>query len=436
MRGLFTNSGLAPSTQLSASPYRWYALAILTLAQACHALDRSIIGLVLEPVRREFNLTDTQLGFLAGLAYGLAFSIAALPMGLLGDRFNRRNMLACVLVLWSGLTALCGFARSYTFLVLARIAVATAEAGGPPTGMSLISDYFSRRQRTTAIGIWYLSAAIGIVLTFVLGGYVAQHYGWRSAFFLAGLPGLVMAIVIIFSLREPPRGGSDPVTALEATPSLATAVMIVLRRPSVLNSVAGITIVAATISSSSTWMPSFLIRHHGFTISQAGNATAIGFGGCCAIGGLGAAFLSDRLANASGRFRPGQAALVAAFAAFGALFLSIALMLVRTPHATIVLLCCYCLLCQGPIAPANGLVMTLLPARVRGFAVAIIQLSANLVGYGLGPTLVGVISDHIGGNDSLRWGLISVLILNSWAVIHFLFSARYAAADYARLSER
>jgi MFS family permease len=405
------------------------------MAQACHSLDRSIVGLVLEPVRREFHLTDTQLGFLAGLVYGLAFSIAALPMGFLGDRVNRRNMLACVLLLWSGLTALCGFARSYLFLVLARIAVATAEAGGPPTGVSLISDYFNRRQRTTAIGIWYLSSAIGIVLTYVVGGYVAQHYGWRSGFFLAGMPGLVMAIVIIFSLREPPRGGSDPVATLEAAPSVGAALLIVLRRPSVLNSIAGITIVAATISSSSTWMPSFLIRDHGFTISQAGTATALGFGGCCAIGGLGAAFLSDRLANGADGFRPGRAALVASFAAFGALLLSIGLVLVRTPVAAIVLLCLYCLLCQGPFAPANGLVMTLLPARVRGFAVSIIQMLANLIGYGIGPTLVGVISDHIGGRHSLRWGLMSVLILNIWAAIHFLFAARYAAADYARLGE-
>jgi MFS family permease len=171
--------------------YPWYVLGILTLAQTCHGIDRAIIGLVLAPVGREFALTDGQLGMLAGFAYGIFFALATLPFGIAVDNWNRRNLMAAALTLWSGATALCGLATGFWTLVIGRAAVGTAEAGGSPTGMSLLSDYFGQDRRATAIGIWYLSSGIGLAIAFVVGGAIVQSVGWRWAFVAAGVPALL-----------------------------------------------------------------------------------------------------------------------------------------------------------------------------------------------------------------------------------------------------
>ena len=173
--------------------YRWYVLAILTIAQTCHGIDRAIIGLVLKPLGDEFSLSGEQLGILAGLAYGIPFAIAALPFGYAVDRFNRKNLMTLALGAWSGATALCGAATGFWTMLMGRAAVGVAEAGGSPTGMSLLSDYFGPDKRATAIGIWYLSTGIGTALAFFLGGWIVEFYGWRWAFVAAGIPGLMLA---------------------------------------------------------------------------------------------------------------------------------------------------------------------------------------------------------------------------------------------------
>lgn len=189
--------------------YRWYVLALLTASQVCSYMDRTIIGLVIEPVRAEFGLSDGQMGFLSGLAFGIAFAVTALPFGWLVDRCNRAKLLALVVALWSLLTMLCGMAQSYLMLLASRMSVGAAEAGGSPTGVSIISDYFAPKERSSAIAIWYSSATLAVIVTFLFGGYVAQHYGWRATFLFAGIPGLVIALLIFFTLREPVRGARD-----------------------------------------------------------------------------------------------------------------------------------------------------------------------------------------------------------------------------------
>ena len=179
-----------PDARPDIGRYPWYVLGILTLEQTCHGIDRAVIGLVLAPVGREFALSDGQLGILAGFAYGIFFALAALPFGIAVDSWNRRNLMAAALTLWSGATALCGLATGFWTLVIGRAAVGTAEAGGSPTGMSLLSDYFGEDRRATAIGIWYLSSGIGLAIAFLVGGAIVQSAGWRWAFVAAGVPGL------------------------------------------------------------------------------------------------------------------------------------------------------------------------------------------------------------------------------------------------------
>ena len=154
---------------------RWYVLGILTLAQTCHGIDRAVIGLVLKPLGAEFNLSGEQLGLLAGLGYGLPFAIAAIPFGYAVDKFNRKTLMTLALTAWSAATAVCGAAAGFWSLLAGRASVGVAEAGGSPTGMSLLSDYFGTDKRSTAIGIWYLSSGIGFALAFFIGGWIVEH---------------------------------------------------------------------------------------------------------------------------------------------------------------------------------------------------------------------------------------------------------------------
>ena len=181
--------------------YRWYVLAILTIAQTCHGIDRAIIGLVLQPVGQEFGLTGAQLGLLAGVAYGVPFALAAIPFGYAVDRYNRKTLMTFALSAWSAATALCGAVTGFWTMLAGRAAVGVAEAGGSPTGMSLLSDYFGTDKRSTAIGIWYLSSGIGTAVAFFVGGWIVVEYGWRWAFVAAGIPGLLLAPFLFFTVR-------------------------------------------------------------------------------------------------------------------------------------------------------------------------------------------------------------------------------------------
>ncbi|MEA3132564.1 MAG: hypothetical protein QOG17_410, partial [Gammaproteobacteria bacterium] len=187
----------------------WYALTIMLLVYSCHFLDRAVLSLVAEPVRKEFGLSDSQLGMLNGFAFGLMFAVAGIPIGLLVDRINRSRLLACMVFLWSSATALCGLAQSYLALLTGRMAVGAAEAGGAPTSLSLMSDYFPPRLRSTAVGFYYLGNAVGGLMIFLVGSRVAAQYGWRAALLVAAVPGIALAVVAFATLREPVRGGTE-----------------------------------------------------------------------------------------------------------------------------------------------------------------------------------------------------------------------------------
>jgi len=206
------------TTGATRTSYRWYVLAILTVAQTCHGIDRAIIGLVLKPLGQEFHLTGAQLGLLAGAAYGIPFALTAIPFGYAVDRYNRKALMSAALAAWSGATALCGAATGFWSMLAGRAAVGVAEAGGSPTGMSLLSDYFGTDKRSTAIGIWYLSSGIGFALAFFVGGWIVADYGWRWAFVAAGVPGLLLAPVLFLTVREPTRGQQDAVPAHSEAP--------------------------------------------------------------------------------------------------------------------------------------------------------------------------------------------------------------------------
>lgn len=391
------------------SGYRWYVLAILTLAQTCHGIDRAVVGLVLKPIGDEFGLSGQQLGLLAGLAYGLPLALAAIPIGYAVDRSNRKLLLSCALTAWSGATALCAAATGYWSLLAGRAAVGVAEAGGSPTGMSILSDYFGRDKRATAIGIWYLSAGIGFAIAFFAGGMIVSVYGWRATFLLAGIPGLLLAPVLLMTVREPARGlldTAEPVLKSSLWPRLQE----LLARPGMAFSIAAITCIATGIYGMSTWLATFLVESRGMPITQAGTTVAIAYGLLGSVGGLGAGWGVDRFNARRGGFDPARTALIASAIPLLTAICGIAAVSLTNLPMAIVFVMGAGLFSASYNGPVNAMIVTQAGPNLRGLAISTVQTSANLIGVGLGTWLIGKVSDVVGGTAGLAWGIGTAMI--------------------------
>ncbi len=415
-----------PDAGHDAGRYPWYVLGILTLAQTCHGIDRAVIGLVLAPVGREFALSDGQLGILAGFAYGIFFALAALPFGIAVDSCNRRNLMAAALTLWSGATALCGLATGFWTLVIGRAAVGTAEAGGSPTGMSLLSDYFGEDRRATAIGIWYLSSGIGLAIAFLVGGAIVQSAGWRWAFVAAGVPGLLLAPILLLTVREPRRGGLDGATRAQHSEraGLIQRIGLLAARPGLLQCIGAIVLIAAGIYGMSTWLTTFLIRVHAMPIGRAGMIIAIAYGGLGSLGGFLAGWVIDAINRRRGGFDPARTALFGAIIPLLTAITGIGTMLVHDLQPMLVLLMACGFLSASYNGPIYAVIVTIAGPRLRGLAVSMVQLGANLIGVGAGTYLIGAVSDYVGGNEGIAWGIGIAMLFTFAGGLMLLMASR------------
>src|ERR1700722_904041 len=201
----------AAESQLTTLGRRWYVLIVLTLVYALSIADRYVMSTLIEPIKADLHLSDTAIGFLTGVALALFYVTAGLPLAAFADRTNRRTMIACALGVWSVMTACCGAAQSFSQLLLARIGVGIGEAGGTPPSTSLVSDYFPWRRRAFALSVYSVGASLGSMLG-SRAGYASDAWGWRAAFFLLGIPGIVLAVVLMATVREPKRGQLDAAT--------------------------------------------------------------------------------------------------------------------------------------------------------------------------------------------------------------------------------
>jgi predicted MFS family arabinose efflux permease len=413
----------AKADQSATTSYRWYVLAVLTLAQTCHGIDRAIIGLVLRPLGQEYDLSGAQLGLLAGVAYGIPFALAAIPFGYAVDRFNRKVLMSAALAAWSGATVLCGAATGFWSMLAGRAAVGVAEAGGSPTGMSLLSDYFGSDRRSTAIGIWYLSSGIGTALAFFAGGWIVAEYGWRWAFIVAGVPGLLLAPFLFFTVREPKRGQQDAAVGHSDAP-LSQRLRLLLTRPGIAYAIAAITCIATGIYGMSTWLASFLVDSHSMSLPDAGLVVAIAYGILGSIGGLAAGWGADRINAKRGGFDPALTMLLAS-----AIPLLTAISGVLAVSAGDVSLAVGLLMVAGLLSasyngPVYAVIVTIAGPQLRGLAVSGVQMSANLIGVGLGAWLIGKVSDVVGGSDGVAWGIGTAMLFCIAGALLLLMASR------------
>lgn len=421
-----STAAVTTSPAAAGPAYRWYCLTVLTLVYSCHFLDRAVVQIVIEPVRAEFQLTDSQLGLLTGLGFAVMFALASVPIGLLVDRVNRRNLLAGVVFVWSGATAICGFAQSYATLLLARMGVGAAEAGGAPTSMSIIADIFPPQRRATAIGFFYMNTVLGALAVALIGRHVAEAYGWRAAFFVAGVPGIVLAILLLLTVKEPQRGGADAGAAVTRV-SVGTALRTIARQPTLVALLIAVPLASAAVSALATWLSPYFMRVHHMTLSQAADVLAIATGPFAAAGSLLGGALSDRV----GRTNPARRFDVCAAAMLVAIPVAAGMTLAVDRSFAIGCSVFAVALVFAVIPIGFGSMLVLTSAGMRGTTASVMQLFSNLVGFGVGPFAVGWLSDLRGGPDSLRFAILTVTVFCCVASALAFWRARSSLARRA-----
>lgn len=382
----------------------WTALALLTATNVLMSLDRTIPQLIAEPVKIEFGLTDAQLGAFIGIAFGLSYGVAGLVIGPLVDRHNRRSLLALILSVWSGMTFLTGMATSYLWLLVTRAGLGAAEAGGNPAALSIIGDLFPPEKRSSAIGIYKIGVPLGIFLASALVGLLATDFGWRTVFFVAGVPGFIVAILIWRGVAEPKRGAQEgvPGGAYQPVPYL-TAVRFVLSDRRVMPLTIGLFVSVFAGAAIYAFLASFLQRIHGVSLDQVGLIVGVG-AGISALSPVVIGLLGDKVS------RGGSRLLLYYLAALNGLAGSAAVFLLTQDGLWLVVggILAWQFFSMGLTTPGMAALITLTPAGMRGTIIAFISVGNMLLGFGLGPFVVGLVSDAIGTADSLQLSLIIV----------------------------
>lgn len=410
------------------SKNRHYALALLTLTYVFNFVDRQLLSILIEPIKMEFNASDTEMGLLYGFAFALFYTTLAIPVARLADKHNRRNIVAIAATLWSALTMLCGLATNYWQLFLLRIGVAIGEAGGVPPSQSMITDHYPPHQRTKAMAVFASATFIGGLIAYVGGAYIAEHYGWRMAFIVVGAPGILLAVMLRYTTVEPQRGRFDQ--SKESAPQNAT-LRATLRSMWQIRSLrymlVGIGFASMAGYAIGLWAPSFLIRVHDVSLQQAGSMlgiVGISFG---LFGSFFGAAVCDHLAvNKRGWMLFMPALSLAISLPFMLLFL-------YWPQGEVTVIgessipnaiWAYCLTAffgSWWAAPTYVAVQEVVPPHQRTLACAILLFVMNLAGFGLGPLLVGMMTDALTPEFGVLAIRYSLLIMMSAYIVAMTF---------------
>ena len=407
---------------------RNYALSVLVVVYTFNFIDRQILSILLEPIKQDLGLSDTQLGLLTGFAFALFYATLGIPIARYADRSNRRNLIALSLTIWSAMTAVSGLAQNFWHLLIARIGVGVGEAGCSPPAHSMIADYFPAEKRATALGIYSLGIPVGILFGFVAGGWLNEFFGWRVAFFVVGVPGILLAILVRLSLREPPRGMAEGRVDVAPQPGVMETFHYLWTKRSFRHLAFGAALTAFVGYGVVTWVPSFLIRSYGMTTGDAGTYLGLILG---IPGGIGIAlggWMADRYGSRDTRW---YLWIVSVALLIGVPF-SFGIYLTESAFAALLFLIVPVALGNFYQATTFSQTQGLVGLRMRSVAAAVLLFILNIIGLGLGPQAVGVLSDHLAdeyGQESLRYSLFLLSFINIWAAYHFYMAGKYLKQD-------
>jgi MFS family permease len=410
--------------------YTRYALGLLLVVYVVNFLDRQVVAILLQSIKRDLDLSDTQLGAFSGIAFAFLYSILGVPIARWADRGVRRSIIALALFVWSGMTALQGLATSFFWLFAARVGVGIGEAGCSPPAHSMLADLFEPKRRATALSIYALGIPIGGAIGLVGGGWLLANFDWRTALVVVGLPGLGLALLVRLTLREPTRGWWEGgVRASAAPPPLAEVARVLRARRSFVHMALAGALHAFYGYGAGTFNPAFLERVHALSPLEIG----VWLGAIAATTGVAGTFLggwlSDRLSARDLRWYAWLPALGSvAVVPFVLLFY-----LWPDGRTALALAALPAILAGLYLGPTFAMTQALVPARMRAQAAAVLLLILNLIGLALGPQFVGLLSDLLAprlGVESLRWALLVTVVVGAlWSVLHYLQAAKTLRED-------
>ena len=416
-------------TPRSSNAYRAYVLCILVLVYTFNFIDRQIVGILAIPIKEDLGLTDTQLGLMGGLAFALLYTTLAIPIAMAADRMSRTWIMTGALVVWSGMTAVCGMAQNFWQLFLARVGVGIGEAGGVAPAYSLISDFFPPNQRARALSVYSFGIPIGSALGIVFGGIIATLIDWRFAFVAVGLAGIVVAPIFRATVREPERGGFDAKRGDSRSASLTEIMRVLVRKPSFW----GLSLGASSSSMMGYglffWLPSFFVRSYEVTLLDA----SLVYGAILLVGGIAGTWLGGYLADRFGEKQRAAYARIPAFAFLATVPFYLVGVLSPTLTISVIVMIVPTALGLAWLGPVISAVQHLVPPNMRATASAIFLFVNNLIGIGIGTLAIGAISDGLQGrygDESLRYAILAGTTFYLVAASIFLLSARRLQQDW------
>lgn len=403
---------------------RHYALAVLLIIYTFNFIDRQILSILIEPVKAELGLNDTQIGVLTGFAFALFYATLGIPIARYADGSNRRNLIALAVAVWSAMTALCGVAQNFWHLLAARIGVGVGEAGCSPPAHSMIADLYPAHQRATALGIYSLGIPFGIMFGLFAGGWISDLFGWRMAFLVVGLPGLLLAVLIRFTVAEPIRGAAEGRTMAATQPSVGETLKYLLAKKSFRHMSFAAALSAFVGYGFIIWAPSFLIRSYDMTASQVG----MQFGLILGIPGGVGIFLGGYLADRFGQKEPKWYLWVTGIALVIIIPFNLVVYLSDTLFWSLLGMIIPVMLGNFYQATSFSQTQGLVELRMRAVAAGILLFIINMIGLGLGPQVVGILSDLLNPTyekESLRYALLICSLINGWAAFHYFVAGRH-----------
>jgi MFS family permease len=398
--------------------YRRYVLGALTLVYALHYTDRALINLLLQPIKEDLHLSDTSLGFLSGIAFGLFYATLGVPVARLADRGNRVTITSIAIALWGVTVMSCMFVVNFAQLVAARVAAAVGEAGCMPPTYSLLGDYFPRAvERTRAMTLYWLGSPIAALVSFVAGGWINDRYGWRVAFLVIGLPAIFIAVLVKLTIVEP-RAAATANPISRPLPPMSEVLRLLWRQHTTRHLTIAIVLLLTLGMGMNPWYAAFMVRSHGMSTADLGVWLGIIFGG----GGIAGILLGGYVATRW--FASDEARQLRASAVSVGLLLPCFVLFLTLPerHQALCALVPLVTVFNFFIAPAFALLQRLVADEMRATTLAVVMLLANLIGMGGGPQIVGLLSDALRpalGSASLRYAMLAMSLIALWATYHF-----------------
>ncbi|WP_439101453.1 spinster family MFS transporter [Congregibacter sp.] len=408
--------------------YKNFVLLMLTLVYAFNFIDRQILVILQEPIRIDMGLSDAQLGLLSGFTFAVIYVTAGIPIAYWADRSNRRNIVAISLTVWSGMTALSGLVQNYGQLLLARIGVGLGEAGGSPPAHSMISDYYPPEKRATALALYTSGIYIGILLGFAFGGILAEAFGWRKAFMIVGIPGVMLAGLLVLTVREPLRGRWDSAAANADRPSFKQTMGVLRQRRSFWYFAMGCALTSFIAYGNGNFLPSFLYRNHGMSIGDIGLVLSLVSGVSGAMGTIAGGVLADKLTVRDRRWYAWVPLIGGALAFFPYFYV------LTSGNTTAILVVLFLLSIANSLYLGSSIAVShaMVPPRMRALTSAVLFFILNMIGLGLGPFLTGLNSDllaSVSGEDNLRHAMLITNCVGVLAMLMFFKASQHVIHD-------